>query len=348
MTEMTSVERCQTVLDGSAPDRVPACLLNFMPAAAMAGMSLREYCTDGKAMARAHIAAWERYGHDMIDLENGVAALASAVGCGVVFEDDTSPPWVTAPAIERIEDIELLRPIDPSSDGMLPEVLKATRLISEAVGDGAFLLAEADQGPFSLATQIVGTEELLVALMEPAKAELVRRLLEYTTQQVITYGRALIDAGAHMTGMGDSIAGPDVCSPDMYRRWALPYEREVVETLAAEGKRIGLHICGDTTRIVDDMVATGSPLLAVDYKTDRAAAKEATRGATSVIGTVDPSAVMALGSTDDVRAAARRDIEILGVGGGFILAPGCALPYDTPDENVRALVEVAHDEGRYG
>ena len=73
-----------------------------------------------------------------------------------------------------------------------------------------------------------------------------------------------------MTGMGDSIAGPDVCSPDVYRRWALPYEREVVETLAAEGKRIGLHICGDTTRIVDDMVATGSLLLAVDYKTDRA------------------------------------------------------------------------------
>ena len=347
MVEMTSVQRCQTVLDGGIPDRVPVCLLNFMPAAAMAGMTLREYCTDGTAMAEAHIAAWERYGHDMIDLENGVAALASAVGCGVSFEEDTSPPWVTAPALQRIEDVDQLRPIDPLADGMLPEIVKATRLISARIGDRAFLLAEADQGPFSLATQIVGSEELLTALLEPARHEHVERLLEYTTRQVISYGRVLVEAGAHMTGMGDSIAGPDVCSPDVYRRWAWPYERQVVATLAAEGMRIGLHICGDTTRIVSDMVATGSQLLAVDYKTDLAAAKQAARGATALIGTVDPSGVMALGSVDDVRAAALRDLAILADGGGFILAPGCALPYGTPDENIRALVDVARIEGRY-
>jgi uroporphyrinogen decarboxylase len=347
MAEMTSVERCRAVLDGGIPDRVPVCLLNFMPAAAAAGMSLREYCTDGEAMAEAHIAAWERYGHDMIDLENGVAALASAVGCRVDFEDDTSPPWVTGPALSRIEDVDRLRPIDPTADGLLPEVVKATRLIAEHVGDDAFFLAEADQGPFSLATQIVGIEELLIALMEPEKHEHVRRLLEYTTQQVITYARALIEAGADMTGMGDSIAGPDVCSPAQYRDFAWPYEREVVKTLAADDIRIGLHICGDATRIVGDMVATRSPLLAIDFKIDRAAAKAAARGATTLIGTTDPSAVMTHGTPEDVRAAARSDLEILADGGGFILSPGCALPYETPDANMRALVETAKVEGWY-
>ena len=347
MVEMTSVERCQTVLDGGIPDRVPVCLLNFMPAAAMAGMSLREYCTDGAAMAEAHIAAWKRYGHDMIDLENGVAALASAVGCGVSFEEDTSPPWVTEPALQRIEDVDRLRPIDPASDGMLPELVKATRRISESVGEHAFVLAEADQGPFSLATQIVGVEEFLIALMEPTKHEFVHRLLEYTTQQVIAYGRALIEAGAHMTGIGDSIAGPDVCSPEQYREFAMPYERRVVETLAAEGVRVGLHICGDATRIISDMAQTGSPLLAVDYKIDRMAAKQATRGVTALIGTTDPSEVLARGTPDRVRAAVRSDLAILADGGGFILAPGCAMPYETPDDNIRAFVETGQSEGRY-
>lgn len=298
-------------------------------------------------MAEAHIAAWERYGHDMIDLENGVAALASAVGCAVEFEEDTSPPWVTGPAIARIEDVDRLRPIDPTSDGMLPEVVTATRLISERLGDRAFLLAEADQGPFSLATQIVGIEAMLMALMEPEQEPYVRRLLDYTTDQVIAYGRALIDAGARMTMMGESIAGPDVCSPDVYRRFAHPYERRVVETLAAGGARIALHICGDATRIIDDMARTGSQLLAIDYKIDLAAAKDATRGRTALIGTVDPSGVMALGTPDDVRAAARADLGLLAAGGGFILAPGCALPYSTPGENIRVLIEVAHAEGRY-
>lgn len=344
---MTAVERCRTVLAGGLPDRVPVCLLNFMPAAAAAGMSLREYCTDGEAMAEAHIAAWERYGHDMIDLENGVAALASAVGCDVDFEDDTSPPWVTGPAISRIEDVDRLRPIDPATDGMLPEIVKATQRIAERIGDDAFLLAEADQGPFSLATQIVGIEELLVALMEPEKHEHVRRLLEYTTQQVMTYARALIEAGADMTGMGDSIAGPDVCSPRQYRDFAWPYEREIVQTLAVDDILIGLHICGDATRIIGDMVATRSPLLAIDFKIDRVAAKAAARHATALIGTTDPSAVMTLGTPDDVRAAVRSDLEILADGGGFILSPGCALPYETPEANMSAFVETAKAEGWY-
>ena len=34
-------------LAGGIPDRVPVGLLNFMPAAAALGMSMREYCTDG-------------------------------------------------------------------------------------------------------------------------------------------------------------------------------------------------------------------------------------------------------------------------------------------------------------
>ena len=61
------------------------------------------------------------------------------------------------------EDVGRLRPIDPASDGLLPEIVTATRLISEKLGDRAFLLAEADQGPFSLATQIVGIEAMLMA-----------------------------------------------------------------------------------------------------------------------------------------------------------------------------------------
>lgn len=347
MADMTSLERCQAVLDGGTPDRVPVCLLNFMPVAAMAGLSLREYCSDGEAMAAAHIAAWRRFGHDMIDLEVGVAALAGAVGCTVDFEEDTSPPWVTAPALGSIDDIDRLQPIDPHSHGMLPQMLAATRIISDELGDRVLLLSEADQGPFDLASQIVGVEEFLMAIINPAKQEFVERLLDYTTQQVITYARALIGAGAHVTMMGESLAGPDVCSPDLYRRYALPYERRVIETLAAEGKRMGLHICGDATRIVEDMVGTGAPFLQVDHKIDRHVAKRAADGRTTLIGTVDPSDLLARGTARDVHTAARSDIEILAPNSGYMLAPGCALPYHTPEPNIEALIRAAQDHGRY-
>lgn len=347
MSDMTSLERCQTVLEGKLPDRVPVCLLNFMQVASMAGLTLREYCTDGEAMAAAHIAAWRRFGHDMIDLENGVAALAGAVGCEVGFDEDTSPPWVTAPALASIEDIDRLEPVDPYSDGMLPQMLTATRRISEELGDRVLLLSEADQGPFSLASQIVGIEAFLVALIEPGKAGLVERLLDYAADQVVTYGRALLDAGAHVTMMGESLAGPDVCGPDLYRRFALPYERRVIQTLAAEGGSMGMHICGDATRIVGDMVDTGAPFLQVDHKIDHEAAARAVRGQTTLIGTVDPSGTLARGTPEDVTDAARAVMEVLAPNGRFMLAPGCALPYDTPAVNVEALVDAAREYGYY-
>ena len=56
---------------------------------------------------------------------------------------------------------------------------------------------------------------------------------------------------------------------------------------------------------------------------------------------------MTLGTPDDVRTAALRDLEVLAPGGGFILAPGCALPYPAPEANIEALVETARSAGRY-
>lgn len=348
MAEMTSLQRCMTVLQGGVPDRVPVCLENFMHAAAVAGYSVKEYCLDGEKMAGAQIASWEKFRHDMIDLENGVTALAQTVGCQVEFyDDDQSPPWVAGPALASIEQVDQLKPIDPAQEGPLLEMIKATRLISKALGRHVCLLSEADQGPFSLAAQIIDPQEFLVALLDPDKEAYVHRLLEYTTEQVLVYARALIDAGAHLTMMGESISGPDVCSPQVYRKFASPYQQRLIETLRAEGKEIGLHICGNATRIIEPMVETGAIFLQVDYKIDRAACKEATQGKTTLIGTVDPSAVMALGSQEDVIQTARSDIDHLARNGGFILSPGCTLPYTTPDENVSALIDVARDYGRY-
>lgn len=343
---MNSLERCLTVLNGGIPDRVPVCLENFMHAAVLAGYTIPEYCMDGEKMAHAQITAWELFGHDMIDLENGVTALAQAVGCEVEYVEGGAP-WVIAPALERIEQVDRLKPIDPYADATLPEMIRATRRISKELGERVCLLSEADQGPFSLASHIVGPAEFLTALMEPEKEKYVHRLLEYASQQVLAYARALSDAGAHLTMMGESISGPDVCSPAIYYQFAFPYQKRIIETLNSEGKPIGLHICGNATRIIDGMVATGAVFLQVDYKINHDVCKRAARGKTTLVGTVDPSGVMALGTPDQVIQHARYDIEHLGEGGGFILSPGCTLPPTTPNQNVHALIAAAVEFGQY-
>ena len=335
-----------TVLEGGIPDRVPVCLENFQHAAAVAGYTLREYCQDGQKMAAAHVAAWQKFGHDMIDLENGVAALAQAVGCEVRYSDDASP-WITRHVLDSLEGVDQLKPVDPYQDGTLPEMIEATRLLARELGQHVCLLVEADQGPFSLASQIMDPQELLAVLLDPSQEAGVHRLLEYACEQVLRYARALLEAGTHLTMMGESISGPDVCSPAIYRRYAFPYQKRLIDTLRAEGRMIGMHICGDVTPIIEPVVATGATFLQVDYKIDRTRCKQAAQGKTTLIGSVDPSGVMARGTPEDVLRAARFDIQHLAPKGGFILSPGCTLPYTTPDENVMALVAAARQYGRY-
>ncbi len=338
---MNSLDLCLAALAGQRARRVPVCLENFLHSAAVSGYTAQEYCLNADIMAESHIKAWVAFGHDLIDLENGVTALAQAVGCEVKFHPDgKTAPWVSRPALEDMSQVGSLHPVDPHQDGTLPAMLEATRRIRQTLGEHVCLLAEADQGPFSLAAQIVGPQKFLMDLLNPEKEEYARSLLFFASEQVITYARALAEAGAHLTMMGESIAGPDVCSPALYRKFALPYESYVVKTLFRDGIPMGIHMCGNATPVIDSLVSTQAAFLQLDHKIDRQTCRRVCSN-TAIIGTVDNCRIMASGNPQEVRAAALADIRLLSPGGRFVLSPGCTLPYDTPPDNVRALVHAA-------
>ena len=244
---MNSLERTRTVLAGAIPDRVPVDLHNFMMLAHTSGMPFPDFFQDGAAMAEAHIQAWREFGHDVILVENGTAALAEACGCHVEYLEESAPVAHGA-AIKSLDEIDKLVVPDPFKVHPLKENLKATKILVDELGDKAFIMGRADQGPFSLASMILGMDLFLLEL---------------------------------------------------------------------------------------------------DYKVNMPRVKELVRGQATVLGPIDPSGVMALGTPAMVTDAAREAIEVLGEGGGLILGPGCALPPKTPAENIHALMEAAREFGHY-
>ncbi len=343
---MNSVERVHTVLRGGLPDRVPVDLHNFMMTAHASGLPFPEFFQDGEALAEAQIKAWREFGHDVLLLENGTAALAQACGVGVEYLTESAPVSVE-PAIQSLDDLDKLRMPDPYKDHPLPELLKATRIVAREIGDKAFIMGRADQGPFSLASMILGMVEFLSEIGQAERQESLHRLLEFSLEACYRYAVAQMEQGAHMTSIGESLAGPDVCSPKVYREYEWPYAKRLIDRLKEKNILLAYHICGNATPIVKDMAETGAAVLELDYKVDLQQVKEATRGKTTVLGPIDPSAVMALGTPELVEEKCREAIEVLGPGGGLILGPGCALPPKTPPENVHAMVEAAKRYGRY-
>jgi MtaA/CmuA family methyltransferase len=343
---MGSIERVETVLRGGIPDRVPVDLHDFMVAAKASGASFADHFHSAEAMAEGHIASWRRFGHDVVLVESGTASLAEACGVGVEYLADSAPVSFT-PAIDSLDDVDRLRVPDPYRTSPLEENLEATRLVVREIGREAFIMGRADQGPFSLASMLLGMEGFLMALALPDQAAGLARLLAFCEDVVHRNAVAQMEQGAHMTSIGESIAGPDVCSPAVYRALAWPADRRLTTRLAADGIRLACHICGDATPIVEDMVATGSAVLELDWKCDLPAVKAAAAGRATVLGVLDPSGVIARGTPQGVEAAVREELAVLGPGGGLILGPGCALPPETPAENIAALVESARRWGRY-
>lgn len=343
---LTSIERVETVLRGGIPDRVPVDLHNFLMAAEASGLPYAEYLQNGDAMAEGQVRQWREFSHDLLLLENGTVALAEACGCQVEYLAGSAPVHIT-PAIRSLDELDQLAIPDPYTTHPLRENLKATRLVAQEIGAQAFIVGRADQGPFSLASMLLGVESFLMALADPEQHARLHALLERSLEIVYRYAVAQIEQGARMTSIGESLSGPDVTSPRMYKEFEWGYAKRLVERLKADGIPLAYHICGNATRIVGDMVATGAAVLELDYKCDLPKIKAAARGKTTILGVIDPSEVLARGTPGLVTEKTCEELDILAPGGGLILGPGCALPPQTPYANIHALVEAAHRYGRY-
>ena len=258
---LTSFERVMTVISGGIPDRVPTDLHNFLPAAKAAGMKLSECFRSGELMAESQILARRRFGHDMLLVENGTAALAEAMGCGVIYPDDTAPLAVE-PALRDLKDIDRLRPVDPEKDFPLTEVVKAVAILRREFGDRVFVMGRADQGPMSLAAMLRGHGQFFMDIAEESNAPLIGRLMDICSESGLRYAMALRAAGAHGTSLGE--LGSDTISPAMYRRFTVPRLSRFYGAMREADFPASLHQCGNTVAVLDDMTATGAAILELD------------------------------------------------------------------------------------
>jgi uroporphyrinogen decarboxylase len=192
-----------------------------------------------------------------------------------------------------------------------------------------------------------GIEEFLMELVEQPDDPRIAQLLEICYQSHLAVHRALARAGAHLTSMGDSLAGPDVTSPRLFDRFARPYEERLVRDLAAEGIFVVIHICGDTGRILDRLAEYAPCGFELDYKTDAVKAKQTAGKQHVLFGNIDPSGVLARGTPEQVWEATQQLIAVWKPGGRFILNAGCAIPPSTPRENIRAMLDAATEYGTY-
>lgn len=130
---------------------------------------------------------------------------------------------------------------------------------------------------------------------------------------------------------------------DLYEKFAQPYTKKVVEVAHSFGVDYVLHICGNTDIILGQMIETGADGLELDYKTNSRKAFDVMKERTALFGNIDPSGVLALGTPDLVKAKTNELLDIFSKTNRFVLNSGCALPSNTPEENIKMFIKTARD-----
>jgi MtaA/CmuA family methyltransferase len=339
---MNGYQRIMAAFQGKQPDTVPVMLHNFMMAAREAGLTMEAFRRDPQEMARAFIEAVERYEYDGIMIDVDTVTLAATAGVPIDSPAD-QPAVAIGSRLQSLEEVRDLEPVDIRQHRGIQVWLEATALLREHFGNEILIRGNCDQSPFTLASLIRGLEPWMLDLADKSKAELVHQLLEYSTSLTLQFIHLMSETGAHMTSNGDSTAGPELISPAMFRAFALPYEQKVVQCAHELRLPYVLHICGNTNRIIDDMLATGSDGLELDYRTDAVLARDRMKDRAVFVGNIDPSGALALGTPAIVEAKTRELLTTFMDTPRFVLNAGCAIPPMTPPENLRAMIHTARN-----
>ncbi len=142
-------------------------------------------------------------------------------------------------------------------------------------------------------------------------------------------------------------------SPTIARELSLPAIQRMTRMAREAGVPTMLHSCGKERELVrwcaekTDLNCVNPLEVPPMGDCDLAEVKQAHGQRLALMGNLHTTSVMLFGTPADVELAARAAIDAAGAGGGFILSTGDQCGRDTPDENIRKLVEVAQTYGRY-
>jgi len=245
-------------------------------------------------------------------------------------------------SLESIEDIKTLKPVKVENYKHIQNWLEGVRLIKEYFKDDVYVRGNCDQAPFTLASMMRGAQNWMLDLMM-AEENLIFEVLEYCSDACIQFLKLMAQTDCDMLSNGDSPAGPEMISPEMYTKFAMPFEKRLADISHDLGLPYCIHICGNTESILDLMLETGSDAMELDYKTDVKKIYDTYHNKATFIGNIDPSGVLALGTVDLVKNTTVDLLNIYSGSNRFILNAGCAIPPNTPSANLKAMINVARE-----
>lgn len=210
--------------------------------------------------------------------------------------------------------------------------------------------------PFERAFAMMGMDKFLLTLaLDPDLATaLLLKIAEYCKRLM---GHFLDELGDNidMIKIGDDLGTQDslLISPKMYREILKPIHADYIAFIKERSKaKVFFHTDGDVFDLIEDFIEIGVDVLnPVQTSAGRMAnlSELKKRYGKNIVfcGAVDTHRILPEGTPEEVRQEVRRVINILGQGGGYMVAAVHTIMPGVPPENIVAMADAVEEFGYY-
>jgi [methyl-Co(III) methylamine-specific corrinoid protein]:coenzyme M methyltransferase len=339
---LNEFDRMNNMLNHDPVDRPPViCPMHAATVALMKASNAfyPEVQDDPIKMARLARAANEIAGFENARVPFDETVEVSAYGSITGRKGVSRHPLVLQHLITRPEDVDQLHVPDPRTEGKVPVVLEAVRLLDEERKGVPLFLGIIS--PLMLAMQLRGDHETMLDMSNGP--DLLQKLLRKTTDFILEYSREAVEAGVDQLVLDDSLSNSDFLTLHQFRTFAEPYEDKIANEIRKMDVESILHVCGNVSEVqLERMIEIDVDALSIDEAVPITVAKRvAARRHMVIMGNISPTKTLLMGKPGLIEEATKRCID----NGVDAVAPGCNLEIYTPLENLIAMTGAAKSYG---
>ncbi len=270
---------------------------------------------------------------------------------GGFYFDYHSHPLAKVKNIAELDSYAWPDPHDPGRYRGLAEAVGQAR----ACSDKAIMMSVSPAGSWEHTWTLRGPEQALIDLV--SERDLYEAILDRTVafqlamwEHVLELTGQAIDVAALSDDLGTQI-GPMI-SPQLYREIFKPHLMKIAGLIHSRSKaKVYIHTDGSVYRFLPDLIEAGveiiNPVQTNCRDMEPARLKRQFGPHLAFWGAGCRTDVLEFGAADEVRAEAKRAIEQLAPGGGYVFAPIHNIQPQVPPENVVALLQAAREFGSH-
>jgi len=245
-------------------------------------------------------------------------------------------------SLEYIREYQLPDPESPERFAPLDS------LVSE-YGKEYFIGADVSGTLFEPACHLRSMDEFMVDLaQESEEASIILDRLESFSVKAAAES---LRRGADWIWLGDDLGSQEnmLLSPDLWRFHFKPRMKRIIESIHGKkpGTIIAYHSCGAMSSVIEDLVEIGidvlNPLQESAAGMDQASVKQKYGNRITLMCGLDTQVFTPKATPKEVTAKVKELCATLGKNGGYIFAASHHIQHDTPDENIKAMLDALND-----